>query len=103
MEVNPFWVIILGLPTHFWPNLIFQNIGNLLGVYMEHESSYLTTSDMSMTCILISVNLWCGLLGEIHMGANVSALELDYEGVPCRCKRCYKQGHPEKILCAPFA
>lgn len=91
----PLWVIILGLPLHFWSEDIFRRIGNALSTYLEHDNSYLSSGNMSLAEILVHLDTREGLEEHItlHWKHYSHTQILDYEGVPFRCRRCHKVGH----------
>lgn len=84
-----------GLPLQFWSEDVFRRIGNTVGTYLDHDKSYLSTAMMAYARILVHLDTKEVLQEHITLQwRNISRVQnLDYEGVPFRCKRCHKVGH----------
>ena len=65
VEQVPIWVRLLGLPLPFWFEDHFTHIGNLLGTFMEADSSYKLTKVKRVACILVNINTRNGLPGVV--------------------------------------
>jgi len=84
------------LPLHFWDLYHFRRIGNILGVFLEADLSFLETHQKQVACILVNINIREGLAETINLdwGPVIIPQILDYENVPFRCRRCHAYGHP---------
>lgn len=82
--------------------VIFFHFGNQMGIYLEHDSSYLSIGDTSMACIFISVDLWGGLLGAMELGFGMESIVLDCNGI--FSVSAVSSAWPQcEILCASYA
>ena len=79
---------------HLWEE-IFVSIGNILGIYLDHDQTYIESGNMAFARILVHLDTREGLEEsfKIHW-RNMTCIQiLDYEDLPFRCRRCHKVGH----------
>ena len=67
VDEMPVWVRLPGLPPQFWVQLVFREIKNNLGHFLEANMSFVHSSDKGLAKILISLNLREGLAEEINL------------------------------------
>lgn len=67
----------------YWNPIVFKHIGNVLGIYLEHDQSYETLGNMTMAHILVHLDTREGMEEKITLRwRNLSRRKnLDYEGV----------------------
>ena len=92
----PIWVHLLGLPLPFWFEDHFSHIGNLLGTYLEGDTSFKVMKLKRVARILANINIRNGIPSVVQMdwGQYSYHQVLDYENVPFRCRCCHVYGHP---------
>jgi hypothetical protein len=63
-----------------------------------------TTGEMSMACILVSLNVHGKLAKEMNLvNRGITHLQcLDYEGVLFHCRRCHEHDHILKYFPLPY-
>lgn len=93
--IGPVWIQLPGLPLHFWSEDVFRRIGDAISTYMDHDKSYLQTGMMAYARILVNLDTRGGLLESITIQWRETTRKqnIDYEGIPYRCRRCHKVGH----------
>lgn len=62
MGVGLIWMCLLRLPLQLWVEEIFKCIGDDLGVYLDHESSFQETECLEITRILMHLDTQKGLV-----------------------------------------
>jgi hypothetical protein len=84
------WILLPGLPLHFWNYRALQAIGNELGRFIKVDEKVLNSSDRCMAKILVEVDIHGGLLETIEIDWHVFIYKqrLDYLGVLFRCSFC---------------
>ncbi|XP_059066283.1 uncharacterized protein LOC131857612 [Cryptomeria japonica] len=91
----PKWVRLPNLPLHFWVDPLLEVVGDALGDFLmvDVESSDILHS--TYACILVDIDASKGLPEEIKLSTPEGfwIQPLDYEGIPFRCRRCFKTGH----------
>lgn len=67
----------------------------MLGTYLEHDQAFEKTGIMTMVHILVHFDTREELEENItlHWQHLSHRQNLNYEGVPFRCRRCHKVGH----------
>lgn len=96
VDTIPIWVWLPALPLHFWDQYHLHRIGNIMGVFLEADLSFLETHMKQVGRILVNINIREGLAGTINLdwGPDIIPQILDYENIPFRCHRCHAYGHP---------
>lgn len=91
----PVWVQAPSLPPFLWADSVFKSIGDLLGMYLDAERSYLHTFEKGVARILVRLNPKEGLAKTITLCYKEYEFEqkLDYELLPFRCHRYHEYGH----------
>ena len=76
-----------------------------LGTYLEHDQSFEKTGIMTMARILVHLDTREGLEEKItlHWWHFSRRQNIDYEGVPFRCRHCDKVGHLYKVAHACYS
>jgi len=74
---------------------VFKRIGDALGTNLEHGQSFEKSGILTMARILVHLDTKEGLEENLtlHWRHFSQRQNLDYEGVPFRCRRCHKVGH----------
>lgn len=89
------WVRLPNLPLHLWVDQLLEEVGEALGYFLmvDVESSDILHS--TYACILVDIDASKGLPIEIKLSTPKGfwIQPLDYEGIPFRCRRCFKTGH----------
>jgi hypothetical protein len=95
MDLKPSWVNILGLPVEFWSYEVFKEMGNLLGSFCEADMSFDETETMSITRILVGIDLREGPTSKLVLQKESIWISqaLDYSSVPFKCYRCQVYDH----------
>lgn len=95
LGVGPIWVWMSDLPLQYWTPIIFKQIGNALGTYLDHDQSFESTGIMSMARILVHLDIRARLEEKItlHWRHFMYKQNLDYEGVPFWCRHYHKIEH----------
>jgi hypothetical protein len=94
-QLRHLWVLLPGLPLHFWNEEAIQAIGNSLGRFIAHDSSSLTGSSRKLGRVLVEMDISTGLPEnlEIEWRGRKLIQTLDYLGLPFRCNICRETGH----------
>ena len=95
MGVGPIWVRLPTLSLQFWTRDVLRCNGEDLGIYLDHDRSYIETGNISMARILVHLDTREGLVKSYVLKyRNISKSQiLDYVGVPFKCRRCHEVGH----------
>jgi hypothetical protein len=104
MEFNPdndyfplrhLWVLLPGLPLHFWNEDALREIGNSLGKTITVDTSSRSGSSRLLGRVLVEIDITKGLPStlEIEWRGRKIHQQLDYLGIPFRCSRCRETGH----------
>jgi len=93
--VGPIWVQLPSPPLQFWSKDIFRIIRDDLDTYLDHDRSYMDTGILAMARILVYLDTRDGLVESyrFQLGTTILWQELDYDGIPFRCRRCHKVSH----------
>jgi hypothetical protein len=89
------WVLLPGLPIHFWNEGALKAIGNALGKFISLDHSSLQNTSRKLGRILVEVDLHEGLpeVMDIEWRGRHIKQRLDYQGIPFRCSLCHCTGH----------
>lgn len=91
-----FWVRLMGVPLHFWAQLIFRTIGGAIGEVKEVDI------DSGMVKVVINGKPLCFETSvEFHSGEEIP-ITLRYERLFGFCRKCFSLCHDEKE-CADLA
>jgi hypothetical protein len=90
-----FWVLLPGLPLHFWNLKALESIDNALGRFICVEPQSLKSSNKKMAKVMVELDIHDGLLEtiDIEWRGHIIRQKLDYLGIPFRCTLCRKTGH----------
>jgi len=104
MDVVPVWVQLPGLPMQYWNPICFSAIGNKLGEYIEVNYFFEFTGLMSMSRILMRLDIWSRILKElmIEMASSSLLQPLYYEGIHFKFHRFHAYGHGIADCKLPF-
>ena len=61
------WVRLPGLSLPFWFEECFAHIGNLIGTYLEVDTTYKVTKLKRVARIMVNINIRKGLPGAVQM------------------------------------
>jgi hypothetical protein len=86
------WVLLPGLPLHFWTKEAIRAIGDTLGRFISFDSGSLSGSSRKMGKVLVEIDITAGLPEnlEIVWRGRKSLQPLDYLGIPFRCNSVEK-------------
>jgi hypothetical protein len=89
------WVLLPGLPLHFWNEGALQAIGNSLGNFISVDKSSLSAASRKVGKVLVEMDIHFGLpeVMEIEWRGRQVLQRLDYLGLPFRCSFCRSTGH----------
>jgi hypothetical protein len=89
------WVLLPGLPLHFWTKEAIRAIGDSLGKFIAFDSASFTGSARKMGRVLVEIDITAGLPEklEIDWRGRKFLQTLDYLGIPFRCNNCRETGH----------
>jgi hypothetical protein len=89
------WVLLPGLPLHFWNKDAIRAIADTLGKFISFDSGSLSGSSRKMGRVLVEIDITTGLPEnlEIVWRGRKSLQPLDYLGIPFRCNSCRETGH----------
>jgi hypothetical protein len=89
------WVLLPGLPLHFWNEGSLKAIGNSLGQFISLDTQSLKSPSRIMGRILVAIDITTGLQDklEIIWRGRTHQQPLDYLGLPFRCNHCRETGH----------
>ena len=89
------WVLLLGLPLHFWNAKALEAIRNYLGKFIMVDDEALLASDKKIGRVLVEIDIHAGLLEslEIVWSGHHLIQTLDYLGIPFKFSQCRKTGH----------
>jgi hypothetical protein len=94
-QLRHLWVLLPGLPLHFWNEEAFRAIGNSLGKLISLDSPSRSGSSRLLGRVLVEIDISTGLPEtlEIDWRGRKILQKLDYLGIPFRCNRCRETGH----------
>jgi hypothetical protein len=97
-QLRHLWVLLPGLPLHFWTEGAIKAIGDSLGRFIAFDHSSLTGSSRKLGKVLVEMDLSVGLPAnlEIEWRGRKTLQTLDYLGLPFRCNKCRETGHLHK-------
>lgn len=77
-----------GLTLQFWNEAALRSIGEDLGLYLDHDRSYLESGICSVARILVFLDTRDGLHDNYNMffEGMVWKKLLGYEGIPFKCR-----------------
>ena len=88
----PIWVRLPNLPLHLWMDFGLEEMGEALGYFLMVDFASSNMFHSTYAWILLDIDASKGLSVEIKLctpkGSWIQIL--DYEGLPYRCKKCYK-------------
>ncbi|XP_059066201.1 uncharacterized protein LOC131857545 [Cryptomeria japonica] len=92
---TPLWIRLPNLPMQYWFDSCFEAVGNSLGTFLMADEDSLNLLHTTFARLLVVVDVTMGLPFEISITSSKGSWlqSVDYEGIPCRCKRCFKTGH----------
>lgn len=95
MGAGPLWIRIPRLPLQFWLDDVFRCIGDNLGIYLDHDRSYMETDSLAIARILVHLDTREGLVDSLRLQFQdiIRWQTIDYEGIPFQCIRCHKMEH----------
>ena len=67
VDLMPIWVRLPGLPLPFSCEEHFAHIGNMLGSFLEADTSYKVSKSKRVARILVNINIKNGLPGALRM------------------------------------
>jgi hypothetical protein len=104
MNVMLIWVRLLGLSPKLWIELIFKELGNVVGAFMDANMSFRESGKISMARILVALDVREGLAEELQLIKEEVHFhqKMDYEGISFRCHRCHKHMHNASQRSLPF-
>lgn len=84
MGVGPIWVRLLGFPLQFWLKYVFRCIGDDLGIYLDHDRSYMETNSLAIVRILVHLDTREGLVESfsVQFREIIRRQIVNYEGIP---------------------
>jgi hypothetical protein len=94
-QLRHLWVLLPGLPLHFWNFEACKAIGNSLGKFISLDPVTLTGSSRKMAKILVEMDITAGLPENLQIDwrGRKTLQTLDYLGLPFRCNLCRATGH----------
>jgi hypothetical protein len=92
---NHLWVLLPGLPLHFWNEGALKDVGNALGQFISLDNSILLDSSRKVGKILVEIDIHEGLpkVLDIECRGRHIKHRLDYQGIPFRCSWCHCTCH----------
>jgi hypothetical protein len=100
----PIWVRLPGLPAELWNEKGFTYLGNAIGSYLDMDMSFIQMGKLSMTRILVLINVRKGLQEDLELtcGDKTFLQKVDYEGISFYCHGCHKPGHNARESAFPM-
>lgn len=65
LGAGPIWVRLPGLPLQFWSEDVLGGIGDDLGVYLDHDKSYIESGNVAIAKILVHLDTKEGLVESL--------------------------------------
>lgn len=89
------WVRLPYLPLHLWFDPLLEEVGDALGDFLLVDAATSNILHSTFARILVEMDVSKGLPAEILIKTSKGSWiqSLDYEGIPFRCRRCFKTGH----------
>jgi hypothetical protein len=89
------WVLLPGLPLHFWNESTLRSIGDSLGTFISVDNATLRAPDRKVNKVLVELDIHGGLHESLDIvwRERKKKQHLDYLGIPFRCNRCHSTGH----------
>ena len=89
------WVRLLNLPLHLWLYSVMEAVGEALGDFLMVDIASSNVHQMTYAHILMETDVSKGLPKMIKLASPKGSWIqlLDYEGIPFKCKKCYKTSH----------
>ncbi|XP_059075127.1 uncharacterized protein LOC131875118 [Cryptomeria japonica] len=89
------WVRLPYHPLHLWADSLFEEIGDAIGSFIMVDNDSFELYHTTFARILVELEVSKGLLAEIAINSSLGSWvqSLDYEGIPFRCRRCFKTDH----------
>lgn len=91
----PILVRLPYLPLHLWVDTLLEVVGKALGIFLMVDELSDDMMQSIYACILVEMDISKGLQEMIrfeHSGGSWIQT-LDYEGIPYRCRKCFKTSH----------
>jgi hypothetical protein len=97
-QMRHLWVLLLGLPLHFWNAAAMEAIGKYLGSFVSLDDFVMSTPSRNMGKILVEIDIHGGLpeIMEIEWRGRRIVQRLDYLRIPFQCSYCHKTSHLRK-------
>lgn len=91
----PVWVRLRNLPLHLWADSFFDEIGDAIGSFIMVDNDSNGLYHTTFARILVELDVSMGLPAEIAINSSCGnwVQTLDIEGIPFRCRRCFKTSH----------
>jgi len=104
LDSVPIWVCLPELTPHTWFVKVFQDIGNMMGICMDVDMSFLESGEMVVEHILVSLKIHGGFRKyfTITNKGRSQVQIIDYEGVPFCCSHCHSHENIVKDYPLPF-
>ncbi|GLJ24654.1 hypothetical protein SUGI_0471370 [Cryptomeria japonica] len=92
---TPVWIRLPNLPMQFWFDSYFEAIGNSLDKFLMTDDDSLNLLHTTFAHLVVEIDVSRDLPSEISISSSKSSWlqSVDYEGIPFRCRRCFKTGH----------
>ncbi|GLJ16371.1 hypothetical protein SUGI_0277530 [Cryptomeria japonica] len=92
---TPLWIRLSNLPMQYWFDSYFEAVENSFGTFLMANEDYLNLLDTTFAHLLVVVDVTMGLPSEISITSSKGSWlqSVDYEGIPFRCRQCFKIGH----------
>jgi hypothetical protein len=89
------WVLLPGLPLHFWNEGALRAIGDALGTFISLDFVALKAPYRKVGKVLVELDIHGGFPEaiDIEWRGRRKKQRLDYMGIPFRCNRCHCTGH----------
>jgi len=95
LDKNFVWVRLPALPFHIWTFEHFKSTENYICDFLDDDMPFEETKQTKLERILVNLNIREGLGEEVDLswGSYTYNRRLNYENIPCRCRRCHQYGH----------
>lgn len=88
----PFWIIIHGLPLHFWTDLTLNTIGEELGLVEDRDVDHARVRVLLNGLKPLEMHL------NVSLSGSIKKVELEYKKLEKHCFICHRLSH-ENIDC----
>ncbi|GLJ55949.1 hypothetical protein SUGI_1201090 [Cryptomeria japonica] len=95
LDQMPLWIRLLNLPMQYWLDSYFEAVENFLGTFLMADEDSLNMLHTTFYRLLVVVDVTMGLPSEISITSSKGSWlqSIVYEGIPFRCRRCFKTTH----------